>query len=703
MPKAPDPARFAFASTRRLLAETLDALLPPQRISVAQHAAQHRWLKSAVGAHLELWDHASAPYLVEPMEALTSDEHDTIALVGPAACGKTVVAENWLLHSIHADPADMLWYMQTDPATETYVKGRIEPMLEAHDSLIGGLRHGRDSVGFKRFRGGRVEFLTFTASNLVNKHVGRIVADEVDAYDESLGDPLALLNPRRQAAGVDSKLLLISHPDLGAPIEAARDRQRGIMAVYADSDRRTWWWPCPHCGVYASPNPRTARHMTLQWKEDWSLDEIQDKARLICPANGCVIEDHQRRAMNAAGRWVARGETIDEEGSIDGQRLRSRTAGFWIVGTMSPFTKDGIGGLARARAAAERAAAASGDQEGLRQVAVKSWGEPFAPPARLGAIEAAVLAERADPALKLGEVPPWVRFLTAWADAQMNRFELLVRGWGEAGMSVVVDHQVIPAEPPTNPEDWDALLKRLAEGRYPLADGSGRVMRIRAAGFDGYGAPGVTEQAYAAWRRARRTGLAKLLGKIEHRDAWSLVATKGAEGRAAPRIQVVYPNTQRKDRKAAGRGEVPLLLFNPNGAKDALAAQLALVPPAGACVHFPARLLTPGGPRHEFFEQLAAEARDPVRGTWEKVERHRRNEVLDLMVGAEVVARLHGLHRIDWVNPPAWAAEWERNTMIATLSPEPPVPETLDGPPAPAMIAATRPAADLARVVRQLA
>ena len=219
-------------------------------------------------------------------------------------------------------------------------------------------------------------------------------------------------------------------------------------------------------------------------------------------------------------------------------------------------------------------------------------------------------------------------------------------------------------------------------------------MRVRAAGIDGYGQPGVTEQAYAAWLRRRRSGSVRRLGVIEGRDAWSLIITRGANGRAAPRISVLYPNSQRKDRKAAARGQVPLLLFNPNSAKDALAAQLALLPPAANAVHLPAGLLSKAGPPHPFLEGLAAEQRDPARGTWSPVSKAVRNEPLDLMVGCEVVARLHGLHRIDWHHPPSWAGSWESNSMIVTDdgdAPDAPQPAPAQNPTAPVAPTAPKP------------
>ncbi|MGX9966077.1 terminase gpA endonuclease subunit [Roseomonas sp. F4] len=698
MPRRPDDAeRFAYADAGRLVAETLDTFLPPSSISVAEHATQHRWVKASSGNRLVRYTHETAPYLRGPMESLTAHGVETVAVVGPAATGKTAgPAESWLLQTMHADPADMLWYMQTEDAIEKYVKARIEPMLDAHDKLLGSLREGRDSIGMKRFRGGRVEFLPFTDSALVNKHVQRIIADELDAYDPAVGDPETLLNFRRQSAGSDSMLLAISHPDLGGPIDTPPERQRGIMRLYAKSDRRTWWWGCPHCGAHSSPNPGTNRRMIIQYPEDAPLDVIEAEARLLCPTSGCLIEDGQRHGMNMTGRWLCAGEEMDEDGRITGHPIRSRIAGYWIVGAMSPFVMGGIGALARQRVEAERTVATGGDVADLRRVMVKAWGEPVGVTQNIGPIDKVALAERAraNP-VPMGVVPEGARFITAWADAQGNRWEALWRAWGEGAESWIIHREVIPGDPAASAADWDALLTRLQENTFPLADGSGRHMKVRAAGFDSQGQPGVAEQAYAAWLRRKRAGKVHRLGKLEGKDAWSLVPTKGG-GRATPRIVVTYPNSQRKDRKALANGDVPILLFNPNSAKDALAAQLSIDPPRPGSVHLPAALLTPGGPPHAFLDQLTAEQRNRITGAWHGPAGV-RNEGTDMMVGCEVVARLHGLHRIRWDAPPPWAAPWDANSMIVAPDDAPttpmPVAPPLHAPPAPVHLA--RPVAQI--------
>jgi phage terminase large subunit GpA-like protein len=102
--------------------------------------------------------------------------------------------------------------------------------------------------------------------------------------------------------------------------------------------------------------------------------------------------------------------------------------------------------------------------------------------------------------------------------------------------------------------------------------------------------------------------------------------------------------------------------FNPNMFKDDLAAQLKTAMPGPWYVHFPAALKSRAEP-HTFFEGLVAERQLP-NGRWEKISNTVRNEPLDLMVLSHVIAHLHGLSRIDWANPPAWAADWDNNSGV---------------------------------------
>ena len=700
-----DPAPFAALDV--LIRRALLAYLPADRVTVAEYAARHRWLNNQGGGFVGRWSHDEAPYLIEPMEALTSEDYLTVAIPGPGRCGKTATGENWLLQSVGADPADFLWYEPVDDTVESYVKSTINPMIETHDPLrsrLGPLPMHR-SLHFKWFTSGmRIEFLAMTDNNLRNKSAARIVLDEMDAAPDSLGDVYAHVDLRRQTFGRQSKILAVSHPDRAKGLDPAR-WDRGIMSLYAKSTRCCWYWPCPNCNDFSSPNPTAARVTQLHYPEDAPLDEIRDAACLICPSCGGIIPDAKRRAMNIDGRWIGQGESIAPDGTIDGERAQRDIAGFWIVGAMSPFILGGLGALAVAKVEAERRLLMTGSDKDLRTVMARRFGVPYEPKKRANEVDADTLAARAVDG-KLGEVPDGVRFLTCFIDVQNARFEWLVRGWGEQGESWVVDAARVVADTAVSPAAWDNLLAGLLERTWPLADGSGRGMRLRGVGYDSGGAPGVTQQAYAAWRRLRAARKTRFLGKADGRDVWSVMPAKGLSGPNAARLQVAYPNSKRKDRDARSTGAEPLILFNPGAYKDDLAGQLATAEPGPWFIHHPPALRgawpDPSAPqadagRHQWFEQVVAERQDH-RGRWIRISENAPNEALDQHVGCHVLADLHGLTRIKWDRPPAWAAPWNTNSNVVAhiqhTSPLPPA-ERL-APPDQARVAGSVPA----RVIR---
>jgi phage terminase large subunit GpA-like protein len=234
----------------------------------------------------------------------------------------------------------------------------------------------------------------------------------------------------------------------------------------------------------------------------------------------------------------------------------------------------------------------------------------------------------------------------------------------------VIDHRRIAADPAHSLDDWDRLLKAEMARTYPLADGTQRRMRIRGVGFDSAGMPGVTENAYEAWKRLRAARIARNLGQVSRRDVWNLLPLKGAAAsRDGTRLRVDYPDSARKDRTAAARGEVPIGIFNTNAFKDAVHGQLTVANPGERYVHIPAALRGPwpdpdrtGAPPHKWFAQLTAEHRDG-QGRWDRKSAGASNEVWDLIVMTQVLAHLHA-SRIDWRIPPVWAAPWEHNSLI---------------------------------------
>lgn len=673
------PSDISFADAGELVCDVVETLLPAAKVNVADYATQHRWLINEGGGYTGRYRHEEAPYLAAPMSCLKTELHRSVALVGAAQCGKTVVAENWVLADVPHDPGDMLWYMQTDEGVTAYVKKRIDPLIDKHEELRRrrGLQPVDNSLHFKRFRGMTIEFLSAKMANLINKSAPKIVADEIDAYDVTLGDVKVLMDARRTTFGRGSMLLAMSHCDRATGYRPERgDWNNGIMSMYADSDRRVWYWPCPQCGAWSSPVPFAGRVMTLEYPEDATLDVVQREAHLLCPVNGCIIGDHERRGMNLAayrsshGGWIGIGQEISEGGTVTGELIHRDTAGFFVVGAMSTLFHGGIGELARIRAKAQREYEADGDDKTLRQVVVKRWGHIHTPPKSVGTIEAKDLADRAELALKRGKVPKGVRYIVIVVDCQAGRFEWLARGFGVKGESWVIDAGVILGDPATSSDDWDKLLP-LFERAWPLDDDSGRAMKARGMGFDSGGQAGVTLQAYLAWPRWRKDRKVRFLGKAQGRDVFTIMPMKGASGARAPRLLVTYPETSRKANKRAGGGNVPIAFFNPNDFKDDLAGQLGKADEGPLYIHVPAAFRSQQADEpHAWFEQLTAEVRDK-KGRWDKKTSGARNEALDLMVMSDVIAYLHGARRINWERPPTWADEWDRNAMVAAAPVEP--------------------------------
>lgn len=256
-------------------------------------------------------------------------------------------------------------------------------------------------------------------------------------------------------------------------------------------------------------------------------------------------------------------------------------------------------------------------------------------------------------------MPHGGRFLVKTVDVQARSFVVHTHSIDDYGdiaiiemkklrRSVVADDQGEwqPIDPAARPEDWDVLIDELHQ-TYPLADGSGRRMRIKIMGCDSGGAEGVTANAYNFWRKLRDRG------EGEH-NRFHLV--KGDASKAAPRLSTIHPDSGRKDKFLNARGEIPVQRINTNINKDTAYNMLGRVEPGG-------RVRFPLWAEEWLYKQLTTEIKTGK--GWENPSR-RRNEAWDLLVYAIALClhRTVNLERIDWSAPPTWAREWDDNDMV---------------------------------------
>lgn len=666
---------MTFETLEQMLVATAEMVRPPERLTVSEAASKYRWLNNP-GSYVGPWQNDTTPYLVEPMDELTSLDYTGMVFVGPAQCAKTDTALNWLTHTAICDPADMMLVQTSQSTARDFAKRRIERLFRHSPAVRERVLPGRNNQNTfdTRFTAGWMLTLSWpTINELSGKPIPRLWLTDYDRMPQNVdgeGAPFDLAKNRTKTFRRHGMTVAESSP--GFIIDDPRWRPstlheapptQGILALYNRGDRRRWYWKCPQCKSAFEPD-----FSLLRWPDTKDMMEAAEKCYMGCPHCGGVI-NHDREAgnpapgkydLNRTGRWIKDGMIWQPNGSITGTPIRSDIASFWLKGPAAAFAdwKSLVLNYLKAMQEFE----STGSEEALKTTVNTDQGLPYLPrSAESERLPEEYKARAKDYGEKL--VPPGVRFLLATVDVQKNRFVVQVHGFGVGGDVWVIDRFEIKkslrtdedgerlwVKPGAYLEDWQLLVDEVLLKTYKLADDSGRVMQIKATGCDSGGKEGVTKNAYNFWRWLRDNSEYDL-----HRR---FLLIKGASAKSAPRVQISYPDSDRKDRNAGARGEVPVLFIHTDQMKDQVSAKLERTDPNGGCVNFPDWL------PDWFYTELTVERRT-VKG-WEN-PREARNEAWDLLVYAESVAlsRLVRIEQIDWENPPSWAADWPENDLVA--------------------------------------
>lgn len=648
--------------------EAAGLLKPPERLSVAEAAEKYRVVNNP-GAYIGPWQNATTPYMVEPMDVLASDRFNAEVFVGPAQCGKTdALFINWIAYSVAVDPMDMLLFSPTQQAARDFSMRRLD-RLHRHSPDVGAkLLKDKDSDNKfdKHYTSGVMVTLGHpSVSQLAGRPVGRTGLTDYDRMDDDIdgeGSPFDLARKRTTTFGRFAMTLAESSPSRPitnphwvrqSPHEAPPTT--GILALYNRGDRRRWYWPCPDCGEYFE-----GRFDHLQWKALPNAVDAAETVRMLCPLCSYEIHPDQRHEMQQRGRWVKDGQRVSPKGVVTGEGERSDIASFWLNGIAAAFVTWPKLVLTYIQATAEYER--TGSEDALVKFYNTDLGEPYLPKNLDSGRLPEVLKERAED-VEEKTVPDDVRFLVAAVDVQRNAFVVQVAGIapGDPFDMWIVDRYTIhrsnrtdPADPTqflwvkpgTYLEDWQKLSEQVIGSSYPLADGSGRRMMVKLTVCDSGGRDGVTGNAYNFWRGLKKTGL---------HNRFHLV--KGDHILTKPRAYIDYPDSKQKGAKAVARGDVPVLFLNSNLLKDTLAHRLDSTVPGRGMVRFPDWL-----PDYVYTELCAEQKTDKG---WVNPP-HTRNEAWDLayyVLGA-CASPLLQAERIDWDNPPGWAAPWGSNSLV---------------------------------------
>ena len=139
-----------------MLVELSSILQPPERLTVSQWAEKYRYVNNR-GSYVGYWKNSTTPYMIEPMDMLSSPIHDGVIMAAPAQCGKTdALIVNWTGFSIHGDPMDMLIINPTSAMSRDFSKRRVDKLLrdtKECGELLNGDRDA-DNISDKHFQNG---------------------------------------------------------------------------------------------------------------------------------------------------------------------------------------------------------------------------------------------------------------------------------------------------------------------------------------------------------------------------------------------------------------------------------------------------------------------------------------------------------------------------------------------------------------------
>lgn len=659
------------------------ALMPPNRMTVATGAAKNFRI-TRPGGGSGAWNPTETPYMVEPLNVWASRVHSGAVFVGPAQTGKTAaLGEGALAHFVVNDPGDMLIVQMTQDKAREYSKQRIDRMLRNSPNLKPMIARSQDdNTHDKLFVNGMWLRIAWpTATNLSSTSYRYVFGTDYDRWPENIdgeGDGWTLMGKRtttflsRGMACVESSPGFdISDPNfrLTSPHEAPP--VGGVCGVYNRSDRRRWYWPCPHCAERFEARPGLGLFRLPS--DDELLEDIRgldidrfarQYARAACPTCEAIIPARDREGMNQRGVWLPEGVRMDAKGRLSGTPRTSSIAGFYLGGMAASYVSWET--LIRKHLQALLDFVLTGDELALKTTANTDQGIPYTPRHLVEAARGAQTPrDRAIPDMPRYVVPDWARFVVATVDIQGGaraRFVVQVEAFGEHLERALVDRYAItdskregpdgrpaPIDPAAHAEDWDLLTEHVVKATYRTSDPN-REIRVKMVGVDSGGEAGVTDKAYAWYRRLRLAGESqrvRLLKGMKTKVDWhvreSMVGSK------------------------QGSGDIPLQLLNSNLFKDMVANALAVREPGPGHCHFP----VPKGPENPegwlaptFFDEMQAEVRNPD-GTWTQVKA--RNETWDLLYYGRALCMILGCDRRGfWASPPDWALPLDRNSEVMT-------------------------------------
>lgn len=599
------------------------------------------------------WDRDLVPYSHAVLEAYSDPQVSVILLPWAARLSKTITAIACMMHGVTNLRLPAITLAPDMPSANELIASKYYPMLESCDATAKRVKPKRErniqrgvELDGARIRRGYAGSATSTASNpaaLIHiteaSKCGAVGRGQKESV-KTEGHAVYRVMQRAKLFPFDKKIIIEGTPS-----------KKGACVMTAEvhspaTQRRHLFVPCPHCGTYQRLqwSPDFGHHPTAGVKWEKTADGRSDpllaeKTAWYECEQGCRIENHHRHVMIRAGVWVAEGQTIAADDSVDcgyvvtGEpTVRSTTVSFGEtlkagLSTLYSLLIRGWGQMAKEWLEAVGAGQA-------QSVINEGLGLVYDPQPRQ--LEPSELQQRLKSDVPLQVCPSWTKFLTWWSDVGKMGDTLIffwyVYAWGCHGRGALVDYDVAYGE--------KQLGRHLIEMSYPIeGQRSDLLVRPSKSGID------TGDEALEVYR---------ILDGLP-----GFVGTKGsshAAGRMIDLYEWGYRKAGRSQRQIATkrkRGLGDLLYINTHltqkWIEDRLTGVVLSSAPNG--LTFPAEVCDPNHPEHaKLFEELLAEYLDG-----EKWEQTGDNEARDGARGNRTLAELYVLsNKRSWDNPPGF-------------------------------------------------
>lgn len=394
------------------------------------------------------------PYMREILRNMTPNNGiNKIIMMFGAQLAKTEVLNQFQAYLMHYNPTSYIFYQPTVELVESYVKNKINPMIDSNEVLSPIFKNSKtNNLTEKTYKGcvGTYKGAN-SGSGFRMLSVPVVLGDEIDAWPrdvEGEGSPIKLAGNRTTSFGAKAKEIYPSTP-------TEKDNSN-VEDEFLKGDQRYYFVPCPCCKSMQRLVMSNLKY-TKNPNNELKAEDVYYQCE-YCPEK---ITEDKKTWMLANGEWKAMNPDAP-----------SNVRSYQLSGLYSP-----LGWLSWGKICDEWLFAQK-DREALRAFINTRLGETFFEASSQPSY--AQLKERKDDNIKQYEVDERVVKLYAGIDTQDNRFAILVLGFGKDQEQFVVAYEEILGSP-ANKETWDQLKTFVDR---PFKHRSGNEIFISSAAID---------------------------------------------------------------------------------------------------------------------------------------------------------------------------------------------------------------------------